>query len=448
MVEILNNTSELNYAYSDNQLIQSLASIIYRAADFAHQCSAENMYEAAYKLSDFCESILDIGVQTGIIFAATALEAAEILTEGVTQGLENSFNYFEKWCTKPKESTIDHLKTAYLLCDTLGAILAAPTEVALFAFEAECQASGQKIACNKHDQISAAIAKHFENKSVKEVLTEIVALGTENIATAKVFMSAGKFLGELGTAIKIEAGPATAIMANKTSDAIPKIKATQTPALVTSNPQLTMPSFELIKSKDEFFTPITKIVKEAGSRFQNNVSAINQIKKEHGQEVLDIVLKLIKEEPAVLQGNDLQTLLNPKIPKIENLNYRKVRPKDDLYAFDKWANEQYTNIRNSVDDVGQIAKNTGFTKQSIQKIKNHIFFKKHILRDNKFNIFDADEEIASAWNRLKNGDFIKNDLHLLGHELLEDLVELNFNLDYENSHEIAKKFFNWQAPNN
>ena len=262
MVEILNDTSELNYAYSDNQHIQSLASIIYRAADFAHQCSAENMYEAAYKLSDFCESILDIGVQTGIIFAATALEAAEILTEGVTQGLENSFNYFEKWCTKPKESTIDHLKTAYLLCDTLGAILAAPTEVALFAFEAECQASGQKIACNKHDQISAAIAKHFENKSVKEVLTEIVALGTENIATAKVFTCAGKFLGELGTAIKIEAGPATSAMANKISDAISKIKTTKAPALVSSDPQLIMPSFELIKSKDGLFAPITKIVEQ------------------------------------------------------------------------------------------------------------------------------------------------------------------------------------------
>ena len=341
LVEILNNTSELNYAYSDNSYMQRLTSIIYRTADFAHQCSITNIYEAAYNLSDFCKHMLDITIEIGTILTNTAIAMGEILIDGVSQGLKNSFNYFESIITNPQKALENHLKAGYLLCDTLGAILAAPTEETPFAFETECQASGSKIACDKYDQVSTAIAKHFENKSVKEVLTEIVTLGTENIATAKVFASASKFLGELGTAIKIETEPATALIANKFSNAISKIKSDAS-ALTTSNPQLIIPSSEIIKSKKELFTPITKIVEQAGSELQNIANNAKDLSK-----------KVIQ----LAEGNDLKHIFRNKTghlldtPKNRELLISIAQDKTNFLIKDKHEIEWFSKITKEGEQI-------------------------------------------------------------------------------------------------
>ena len=51
--------------------------------------------------------------------------------------------------------------------------------------------------------------------------------------------------------------------------------------------------------------------------------------------------------------------------------------------------------------------------------------------------FHADPEIASAWDRLYRGDFIKNDLQLLEHEYFESAFETLNKTDYDTAHTAA-----------
>ena len=52
--------------------------------------------------------------------------------------------------------------------------------------------------------------------------------------------------------------------------------------------------------------------------------------------------------------------------------------------------------------------------------------------------FDPDPEIASVWDRLYKGDFVKNDLQLLEHEYFESKFERIFKTDYRTAHNAAQ----------
>ena len=49
-------------------------------------------------------------------------------------------------------------------------------------------------------------------------------------------------------------------------------------------------------------------------------------------------------------------------------------------------------------------------------------------------MFDADIEIADAWDRLANGYYNQNDLDLLNHEYYEYRFEEFFDTDYGTAH--------------
>ena len=59
------------------------------------------------------------------------------------------------------------------------------------------------------------------------------------------------------------------------------------------------------------------------------------------------------------------------------------------------ADESYNTIRELIDDISLISKNTGIPTFKIEKIKNHLFFKRHIL-DRGLERFDSDPAIAEA----------------------------------------------------
>ncbi|WP_246605528.1 hypothetical protein [Sphaerospermopsis torques-reginae] len=102
-----------------------------------------------------------------------------------------------------------------------------------------------------------------------------------------------------------------------------------------------------------------------------------------------------------------------------------------------YAPQSYEKIRKS-DDVLTIAKNTGFSKKKIQRIKEHIFFQKHQL-DDSMRTFDTDPDIADAWFRLQKGDYKNEDIKLLEHEYFESRFEAIFKTDYRTAHNATIK---------
>ena len=107
---------------------------------------------------------------------------------------------------------------------------------------------------------------------------------------------------------------------------------------------------------------------------------------------------------------------------------------DEILALDSEAEDLYEIIRNSSDDVAKISNQTGMPEWKIQRIKEHVFNNEHILSEG-IGRFDADIEIADAWERLYNGNFNQNDLDLLNHEYYEQKFEGFFGTDYRAAHD-------------
>ena len=103
------------------------------------------------------------------------------------------------------------------------------------------------------------------------------------------------------------------------------------------------------------------------------------------------------------------------------------------------AYEQYSRE----DDSKKISSVSGFTVQEIQRIRSHVFFRKHDLYDNRFNRFDPSYDMAVAWKRLREGKPLPRDLTLLHHELFESEVEQKYNLSVAEAHRIADQKYAW-----
>ena len=99
----------------------------------------------------------------------------------------------------------------------------------------------------------------------------------------------------------------------------------------------------------------------------------------------------------------------------------------------------YDGIRNSVDDVARIAKNTGLPEFQVGRIKDHVFQKLHDLRKG-LSRFDPDLGIAQAWRRVEKGAFLPEDLRFLKHELFESKFGGIFKKDYFTAHDAAERF--------
>ena len=101
------------------------------------------------------------------------------------------------------------------------------------------------------------------------------------------------------------------------------------------------------------------------------------------------------------------------------------------------AETAYDAIRQT-DDVGIIAKNTGWPASRVERVKHHLFEAIHQL-DWGPKKFDAHPSIANAWHRLQSGTQNANDMRLLEHELFESKFEGIFKTDYRTAHEAAVK---------
>ncbi|MDP4097351.1 WXG100 family type VII secretion target [Paenibacillus sp. P96] len=112
---------------------------------------------------------------------------------------------------------------------------------------------------------------------------------------------------------------------------------------------------------------------------------------------------------------------------------RELSVDEYLRRLDK-ADEMYESFRKSNFDVQFISENTGMEEHRIRKIKEHVFFKEHI-KEHGVGRFEADYEIAQAWDRLQKGTYKQNDIDLLNHELFESKFEGIFKTDYRTAHD-------------
>lgn len=161
--------------------------------------------------------------------------------------------------------------------------------------------------------------------------------------------------------------------------------------------------------------------------------------------------KLIKEFKEYIQHNPdlkmLENITNKLKEKISDIRYgtaetRIANERIYLKAEEK-AQSFYEAIRKSSADIKKIANNTGIPEQIIEKIKNHVFYDKHLL-DSGLSRFSPDIDMADAWQRLIDGNFVHSDLILLQHELIESSVLSNRNITARLGHELTNEVCNWE----
>ena len=102
----------------------------------------------------------------------------------------------------------------------------------------------------------------------------------------------------------------------------------------------------------------------------------------------------------------------------------------------------YAQIRARKYDCIHIAKNTGYKLKNIERIKQYLFYDRHIL-DTGYKQFDPSHEIAVSWFRLTIGEKIqKHDITLLKHEFMESILEKK-GYNYIEAHKKANKRYNY-----
>jgi hypothetical protein len=121
-------------------------------------------------------------------------------------------------------------------------------------------------------------------------------------------------------------------------------------------------------------------------------------------------------------------------------------------ARDAYADTYYESIRNRKipSDIEKIAKNTGFSKDTIRSIREHIFIQEHDLGEGVTKRFDTDWQIAQAWQRMEQGwkgngqDKYKDvDILLLRHELEELTVMAKYGYNASDAHDKANEKYLW-----
>ena len=157
----------------------------------------------------------------------------------------------------------------------------------------------------------------------------------------------------------------------------------------------------------------------------------------------DITMRALDRATAVNEGNQGRETGDNDTTLVQT-GARTVIPNDDFDLAEK----EYELIRADTGDVDKIAENTGIKPENIQKVKNHIFYEEHLLdryRDYgvepEWSRFNADPEIANAWNRLSSGDYTPADIQILKHETAEAWYMRHNGPSYLEAHDAASRSF-------
>lgn len=135
------------------------------------------------------------------------------------------------------------------------------------------------------------------------------------------------------------------------------------------------------------------------------------------------------------------------------------RNRSDWERQDQWAESAYDAIRQQ-PDADVIAMNvrtarrldgsTGFTREEIEQIRQHIFFEEHPMDDYEGGLvwqrYEPSPDMAEAWLRLRGGRQLPEDIALLEHELAESQYYRDHpEADYREAHLAANAVSNWES---
>ena len=138
---------------------------------------------------------------------------------------------------------------------------------------------------------------------------------------------------------------------------------------------------------------------------------------------------------------------NAKGERIDNVEVPKVKEPSSVSEFmrqEDLASNMYDKFKKMKNDTSDIARNTGWKETDIQQIKRIIcFLKKHRFDSGEIKSFDPNYQQALAWERLTEGNYNKNDILLLNHELFESNYMKKHGATYEKGHAEAQKYYNW-----
>lgn len=111
-------------------------------------------------------------------------------------------------------------------------------------------------------------------------------------------------------------------------------------------------------------------------------------------------------------------------------------------AAESHAERYYGLVREMKTDVARIAQNTGYSEETIQRVKDFIFVDAHDLGDPEPRRFDPSFAMAQSWQRLINGTPEPHDLTLLKHEILEKEL-MDGGMSQHDAHIEASKGYNY-----
>lgn len=142
-------------------------------------------------------------------------------------------------------------------------------------------------------------------------------------------------------------------------------------------------------------------------------------------------------------GQDKSTAMEKMIKNKKSSGAIGKIHKNDYERKQNHANIYYASIRKRNDDVKRISSNTGINKNTIRKIKEHIFINKYNLEEGYTNFY-PDYEMSLAWQRLIEGKNIKkSDIVLFQHERLESCLMNRYHYTYSEAHKITCKRYDY-----
>lgn len=410
---------QLNYIVEQladyNEKVPRFYTTLHNASvDFVHAGTIANnngYIEKTVSLADFCFATLDL-------FKA--------VSEGIVAGTTNSGTFIYRCVTSPismiKEIAegIGHLSLLFL--DILGQY--DEELINLYALSSNNPSTSTlllnnlvgKLIDTKPYDVARTIIKNGTALAVEGVITELVLVGIGKFAR-NATVHGTEVLKNLAAKAP-GTGEYAVALAEATEVKITEHAAEQFFAMIEKEKQVS----STIKSPQDY------------SRFWKNptIPTRQEIIQtlSHSQELKELeacVKELNKIVPDTRYGKILAN--DSPLPKIDRI-------------FEE-AKNIYEQVMINNNDIQSIIKNTGINEKILIQIKSHVFFEEHILIDG-IRTFYPEENMAFAWRRLIEGNYVQSDLRLLLHEYAESLIMQGVKVSYNDAHYTINDLYKWE----